>query len=204
MRLLFYILLLGLAVAAVVWVRQGIYRDRFQNAVKDLVDRQSEETAGPLLAFIQERVPGGLVREWRFFARYFSFRLTWANVWACAARYRLIVPKNLPWENYARQKIKAFFLEAPSELAILKLEKELDDKLVFYLNRVVQTGGGFAIKNCQADIAAILKQRLLEPGADPGLLAADFEEKLGEIMVETGDRMALALAGNPAFKKTRK
>lgn len=148
MRLLFYILLPALAIAAVVWVRQGIYRDRFQYTVKDLVDRQSEETAGPLLSFIQERVPEDLVREWRFFIRYFSFRLTWANVWACSARYRLIVPKNLPWERYARQKIKTFFLEAPSELAILKLEKELDDKLGFYLNRVVQTGGGFEVKNC--------------------------------------------------------
>lgn len=99
---------------------------------------------------------------------------------------------------------KNLFLEAPSELAIWKLEKELEDKLIFYLNRVVQTGGGFAIKNCQGEIAAILKQRLLERRASPDLLAVDFEEKLGEIMAETGDRMESALAGNPAFKKAKK
>lgn len=202
--MLLYLIFIGAAVAAGLWIRQGVRRDRFQSAVENLVDRQAEEAAGPLLVFIQDRVPNGLVREWRFYIRYFAFRLAWANVWACVDKFKVIAPRKLPWEDYARKKVRSFFLEPPSELAILKLEKELDDKLAFYLNRVVQTGGGFAVQNCRSDIAAILKQRLFEPEGDPETLGPNFEEILGETIEVTGSRIEQEVKTNPAFRKKNK
>lgn len=204
MRLLLYLLFIGIAVVAGLWIRQGIRRDRFKSVVENLVSRQVEWASAPLLSSIQERVPSGLVQEWRFFIRYFAFRMAWTNVWACADKYQVIIPKKLPWEDYVRKTVRSFFLEPPSELAILKLEKELDDKLIFYLNRVVQTGGGFAVKNCQKDIAGILRQRLLEPEADPSVLGLDFEEKLGEMVEAAGAEVELEVKANPAFRQKRK
>lgn len=197
MALLVRLLLIVLLIGSGWYLWSGIKNDRRKKIYGDLLDLASASAVEAMRALIQSRSLQNLQDSWLFYAHYFSLRLAWFNLEACAAAEHVTFNKDIIWKSAINRHLEKLMLESGGNADVFLKFSDFDGQADFFIKRVVATGGGFAIRNCQGQLAEMLKKHLfILSGGNGESWSADFEETVVAVIENCGDKIQQGIKAN--------